>query len=188
MDATEAQKWIDAGDRRILLISGEEAKVTVAQKLLAPASSIPIPALPGFIASDYFKEDTKADGVRIWSLGSNFKNHFLGKAEDASEAADIKISTLVEASLDAPIVAELGTACEITLGQFFHVLSQQGYGEESGPLLVNGWANIAYIRDAAGVLWAVNARWRAAYGGWRVGASSVGDPRRWLGGPRVLSR
>ena len=64
-------------------------------------------------------------------------------------------------------------------------MAEQGNGED-GILLTNGYANIFYIRDIKGVFWAVSCRWIG--GGWDVSASSVEDPRGWVGGGRVFSR
>lgn len=159
----------------------------VAKKLLEFVTTTSVAAIESFKSSENFKEDAKKVAVRIWSLGDNFKKHFGRKEEGASEAVEIKIHKLLEWSLDAPIITELADKCEITLGQFFALLSKQGKGE-AGPLLTNGWANIAYIRDDEGILWAVHADWYAGRGGWSVGASSVGDPDGWRGGFQVLSR
>ncbi len=155
-------------------------------KILSFVTSVSIPALPAFTAADHFKENTKG-AVRIWSLGDNFKAKFLGKTEGAIVAADLNVRKLLEESRDPAIMTELGDACGITLSQFFHLLSKQGKGED-GPLLVNGWANVAYIQDTDGVFWAVDAYWDADFGGWFVDAYSVRYPRRWFDGRQFLSR
>jgi hypothetical protein len=89
--------------------------------------------------------------------------------------------------VDGPIIAELGgeEKSETTLSEMFSLMEKQGKGED-GVLLNNGYANIFYIRDLAGVLRAVGVRWGG--GGWGVGADSVGGPDRWDGGYRVFSR
>jgi len=46
---------------------------------------------------------------------------------------------------------------------------------------------ICYIRDDAGVLWAVGAYWREGHG-WFVSASSVGRPNGWNAVHQVVSR
>lgn len=156
-------------------------------KLLEFVTAVPVPAIETFKASDHFKEDTKQAAVRIFRLGDNFKKHFLGQNEGSSKAQELKIHKLLEPSVDAPVIAELADKCETTLGQFFHLLSKQGKGE-AGPRLTNGWANIAYIRDVDGNLWAVGACWRAESDGWCVEAHSVDDPEGWRGGRQALSR
>lgn len=161
-------------------------KAQEPKKLLELVTTTSVAAIESFKAADHFKVDTKKAATRIYYLGDNFKKHFGRKEEGASEATEIKVHKLLEGSLDAPIITELGQTCEITLGQFFTLLSKQGKGE-SGPLLTNGWANIAYIRDDEGKLWAVSAYWNAGYG-WLVEAYSVEYPTRWGDGDRVLSR
>lgn len=66
---------------------------------------------------------------------------------------------------------------EVTISDLVHIL------KTSDKLLKDGYVNIFLIK---GSKWAVRARWRG--GGWVVYASSVGSPREWGGGIRVLSR
>jgi hypothetical protein len=140
-----------------------------------------------FIAAEKFREGETTDSVKIVWLGDNFKTNFLGKIEEGVKAAELKIHKIGQDSLDAPIITELGDAAETLLADLWELLKRQPKGEE-GALLANGWANIAYIRDVNGELWAVYARWFAAYGGWHVGARSVADPDRWSTGRQVVSR
>lgn len=167
----------------------DEVTVTKPAKpsLLRLMSTESVSATQSFKSADNFKVDTKKAAVRIYYLGDNFKKHFGRKEEGASEAVDIKVHKLLEGSLDAPVITELADKCEIMLGQFFALLSKQGKGE-TGPLLTNGYANIAYIRDDEGILWAVSAYWYSDRGGWYVVAYSVEHPGRWIGGIQVLSR
>ncbi|MBA3789157.1 hypothetical protein H0X32_02035 [Patescibacteria group bacterium] len=103
--------------------------------------------------------------MKIYGIGVNFKSNFLGKIEDATRAETLKISKLKKASVDGPIMTETGEmTTETTVGQFWEQLKQQGNGQ-SGPLLVNGYANIAYIRDQNEVLWAVDAGWDSSHAG-----------------------
>ena len=163
------------------------AKPADPKKLLRLMSTENVAAIESFKAGDHFKVDTKKAAVRIAWIGDNFKANFLGLSEGACESADLKTHKLLQSSLDAPIITELADKCEITLGQFFALLSKQGKGE-SGPLLTNGWANIAYIRDDEGNLWAVYAHWSAGRSGWNVEASSVEYPSGWDDGYQVMSR
>jgi hypothetical protein len=193
MDADEAQRWILNPKRRILFVADDEAvtenrpaPASVAKRLLESVGVAKLPQLPQFVAADRFKEDTKG-AVRIWYLGGIFKEKFLKKTECPCEATDIKFHKLLERSRDPAIMVELGEGCGITLSQFFYVLSKQGKGE-SGVLLVNGLANVAYIPDDDGIVWAVLADWYAGRGGWYVGANPVGAPSGWLDGCQFLSR
>ncbi len=182
---------IGGEDAFMRLLAGElnivPAKPSDPKKLLERVTTTSVAAIESFKSADSFTVDTKKASTRIYYLGDNFKKHFGRKEEGATESIEIKVHKLLEASLDALIITELADKCEITLGQFFYLLSKQGKGE-SGLLLTNGWANIAYIRDDEGVLWAVSAYWDAGRGGWYVVAGSVGRPHRWNGGRQVLSR
>ncbi len=96
-------------------------------------------------------------------------------------------SLLKRASPDAPILAGLEDKAEVSLAHMFDLLKKQAHGEE-GVLLTNGYANIFYVRDADGILWAVVAYWGSGYRDWLVEAHSIGTPGRWGGGGRVFSR
>lgn len=157
----------------------------VVKKLLRYETWISLPAHTSFNVAT-IKEGTKG-AVKIWGLGDNFKKRFGRKTEVETNAVEIRVHTLIDASRDLPIITELAEKCEITLGQFYHLLEKQGSGQE-GVLLINGYANVAYIRDDEGILWAVHAYWNADRGGWSVGAYSVDDPRRWRAGRKFLSR
>lgn len=182
---------IGGEDAFMRLLAGElnvvPAKPSDPKKLLELVTTTSVAAIESFKSAESFKVDTKKAATRIYYLGDNFKKHFGRKEEGASEATEIKVHKLTESSLDAPIITELGQTCEITLGQFFALLSKQGKGE-SGPLLTNGWANIAYIRDDEGNLWAVGASWDSVDGGWDIEAGSVEAPNEWDDGDRVVSR
>ena len=140
-----------------------------------------------FVAAENFREGETTDEVKIAWIGDNFKTNFLGKIEEGVTAEELKIHKLDQDSLDAPIIAELGDAAETLLADLWELLKKQPKGE-GGKLLVNGYANIAYIRDMNGVLWAVNARWHAVHGGWRVEAYSVSYPDGWRAAHQVVSR
>ena len=180
---------IGGEDAFMRLLAGElnvvPAKPTDPKRLLELVTTASVAAIESFKSSENFKEGKKGP-VQIYSIGDNFKKHFGRKEEGASEAIELKIHKLLERSLDAPIITELADKFEITLGQFFSLIQKQGKGE-AGVLLTNGYANIAYIRDDEGILWAVRAGWDAG-SGWYVEASSVGDPFRWVDGGLVLSR
>src|SRR3989344_1696433 len=110
---------------------------------------------------------------------SNFDQFFLGKVEDNIKDATLAVHRLEKNSLDAEIRKELDQEREeITLTHFFDLLKKQSKGQK-GHLLINGYANIAYICDKDGKLWAVNAYWYSVLRYWRVFAHSVGSPLGW---------
>ena len=176
------------GWNNFLRFIGGQGRI-VFDTILALVRTIAVPALPRFVARDHFKVDTSDSAkVKIWVLGSNFQNHFLGKIEGPADPAELTVHTLTEASRDDRILAELGDLAETTLSQFFSLLSLQGNGESEGVLLVNWYANITYVRDDEGTLWAVYAYWFSHEGGWFVDAFSVEFLIEWLAGIQIVSR
>ena len=141
-----------------------------------------------FVASDRFVVNTEKNApVKISYLGDNFMDWFLGKEEQPFGGSTLNYGRLSRSSLDGPIIAKLGgeAKAETTLTELFSLMEMQKNGE-SGPLLINGYANIFYIRDVNGVLRAVSAYWNSD--GWRVAAHSIAGPHWWGGGDQVFSR
>lgn len=146
------------------------------------ANGIQVAGVDRFVASESF---TRENGFYLWN---NFKVNFLDKVEENVPDAVLAIHRLEKRSLDAQIRKELGQEREeITLTHFFGLLKQQSKGEK-GHLLVNGYANIAYIRGTDDNLWAVYADWYSGRRGWDVRADSVEDPWEWNDGYQVVSR
>jgi hypothetical protein len=154
-----------------------------AQEILELVGIVKIPATSKFVAKDYFTTSIKA--VKFAWIGDNFKQHFLHKVEEPQGEMELRVSQLKKNSLDKPILAELGDKAETTLSAIWELLTKQPNGE-SGVLLTNGYANIFYVRDAKGVLWAVSAGWHGD--GWSVDAYSVEAPLEWYEGYLVFSR
>jgi len=143
-----------------------------------------------FVARDAFGENN-ADGIKFY-LWPNFTNNFLGKVEEEENVkpTTIAIHRLEKLLRDSGIMAELGIDIMtrkgvIKLAHFHEMLKAQSQGQE-GPLLVNGYVNIAYIEDENGVLWAVCSRW--ARRKWHVRTLSVEAPGKWPAGRQVLSQ
>lgn len=185
---------IGGEDAFMRLLAGElnivPAKPSDPKKLLELVTTVSVAACEKFVAKEHFKVDTSRKAkVKIAFLWDNFSKHFLPKTEEGVLAGEIKVNKLLQSSLDAPIMTELGDprSYSTTLADLWALLEKQPNGEE-GALLVNGYANTLYIHDTEGNLWAVFASWYAAYGGWYVEALSVGRPGRWVDGIQVLSR
>ncbi|MFZ2500950.1 MAG: hypothetical protein WAW90_03145 [Minisyncoccia bacterium] len=162
----------------------------VAKQLLQRLSTtIAVPAMTQFIAKDNFViNKSKNAKVKISFLGDNFKANFLQKIESEEVAAEeLVVNKLLENSFDPAIITALGgeAKVEIALGQFFAAFAKQPKGED-GPLLTNGYANVGYIRDIKGVLWAVSGDWDDD--GWRFSADPLGHPNYWRGGGQFFSR
>ncbi len=160
--------------------------------ILELVSTIAVSANTGkLVAKESFVINTKRNApVRISYLSDNFTAWFLhgdGKIEDPISDQTLRYATLREASMDGPVIEELGgeAKAETTLSEMFSLMVSQKHGED-GVLLNNGYANIFYIKDSAGVLRSVRAHWYV--GGWDVHAFSVSFPSRWDAGGRVFSR
>lgn len=160
--------------------------------ILELVSTIVVNATTGkLVAKEKFVRDTgRKAKVKISYLGDNFTSWFLsgkGKTEDLISEQTLRYHKLRQSSVDGPIIAKLGGAekSETTLFEMFSLMEKQGKGED-GVLLNNGYANIFYIKDSAGVLRAVSVYWDGD--GWHVDASSVELPYRWNSDSRVFSR
>ena len=160
--------------------------------ILELVSTVAVSATSGqFVAKENFVRDTgRKAKVKISYLGDNFTTWFMsgkGKTEDPISETTLRYHKLRQSSVDGPIITELGgeAKAETTLSEMFSLMEKQKNGED-GVLLNNGYANIFYINDFAGMLRAVVVGWGA--GGWRVGVSSVEDPGRWGDGNHVFSR
>lgn len=125
--------------------------------------------------------------MKISWLGDNFKKNFLDKVEEVVAETTLNYHKLKKSSRDILIINELGgeDKAETTLAEMFFQMKKQASGE-SGVLLTNDYANIFYIRDINGVLWAVYCRWDVV--GWYVFADSVEATDDWNAGGQVFSR
>ena len=181
----------------VLPTSVQESVVQVDQPKATPSilelvSTVVVSATTcKFVAKEKFVRDTghKAK-VKIDNLGDNFKAWFLNgnsKTEEPIMEQTLRYHKLRQSSVDGPIMAELGGAekSETTLSEMFSLMEKQKNGED-GVLLNNGYANILYIKDIAGVLRTVSVHWYVV--GWHVSAGSVEHPVRWNDGHRVFSR
>jgi len=126
--------------------------------------------------------------VKFWDFGTNFATHFGNRIENNISATIIAVSRLERRAKDPEITNELAGETKrvfrISLAHFYQMIEAQGQGQ-AGPLLVNGYANVAYIEDMDN--WAVSAHWRAG-DGWFVDAFPVDFPDPWFDEYRVLSR
>ena len=89
-----------------------------------------------------------------------------------------------EATTDAVILDELSGRAEASLAHLWQLLYKQGNGE-SGPLLVNGYANIFYLRGTDGALWVAHPGWDDS--GWALSVAQMNDPIGWCEGYRVFA-
>ena len=160
--------------------------------ILELVSTIVVNATTGkLVAKDRFVINTNPGApVKISCLGDNFNAWFLNgdsKTKCPISEQTLRYHELRQSSVDGPIITELGgeAKAETTLSEMFSLMEKQKHGED-GVLLNNGWANIFYIKDVAGVLRAVHVSW--GDDGWCVYAHSVERPRSGGDGYQVFSR
>ena len=154
--------------------------------LLTLLQTIAVSSVQRFVVKDHFTKDNKK--VKFWDFGDNFTIHFGNRIENNIGLATIAVSRLERRAKDPEIKAELAGETKrvftISLAHFYQMIEAQGQGQP-GPLLVNGYANIAYIDGMDN--WAVSASWYAG-DGWGVLASPVDRPIPWYDENQVLSR
>lgn len=151
-----------------------------------PPATSALPHHEKFVAGEHFKENTSpAAEARISWLGATFMRRFTIKVEDDTDDVTLQIHILSRSSTNSPIIAELDDRHETKLANLWCLLRRQASGED-GALQTNAVPNIFFVRDAAGVLGAVDAIWAGA--GWEIGASQVEGQRQWPSGSRVISR
>jgi hypothetical protein len=153
---------------------------------LDPPTTSALPHHEKFVASRHFKENiSSAAEARISWLGAAFMRRFAVKVEDGTDEVTLQTYALSRSSSDTQIIAELDDHHETKLADLWCLLRLQANGED-GALQTNAAPNLFFVRDAAGVLGAVDAIWAGA--GWEIGASQVDGQRRWPSGSRVISR
>jgi hypothetical protein len=187
-------EWVEAL-KKFLRKENPWAEVKkVASNLLAFVKEVTLPAVRAFKPADHLvvtpDKQRKNAKVVVGYISDNAKEVMRGLVEpEAADEVKLRIHQLREASVDGPIIAELGGEEVVTtsFARMWQMTEKQGHGEE-GDLLVNGYANIFYIRDAKGVLWVVYCFWRASRGYWRFRAHSVAPPDAWYAGSQVVSR
>ena len=150
-------------------------------KFLKRIARVAVGGAKWFVPKDHIQS------ANIGRMDDGFRMFFLDKVEENVNGTIIVVHQLEKDSLDVSILAELGDHAQISLAHFFELLEKQSKGE-SGQLLTNGYAMIAYIIDKDGNTRAVNAIWSDARRYWVVYANLVESPSRWHEGHQVLSR
>lgn len=149
-----------------------------------PGTTAALPRADRFVARAHFREDVSPSAkVKILWLGATFVSRFVPQIEESAENVVLKSYSLLEASGDRQMIAELGDRHETKLSHLWCLLARQPDGGQ-GHLLVNAIPNIFYIRDIGGVVRAVDVIWGGA--GWEIGASAVEDQSRWPSGALVV--
>ena len=160
-------------------------KVTV--KLLKHLRDVTLGPVTHFSSAEKFTKSNPK--VTFYDFGKNFTDNFGNRVEKNVPAVVVAVGRLEQRAKDLAIKTELAGETKrvftISLAHFYQMIENQGSGQQAGPLLVNGYANIAYIEGMDN--WAVSARWGAGYG-WGVGAGPVDGPGPWCDEHVVLSR
>jgi len=151
-----------------------------------PPSTSAIPSAEKFAGSEHFKEDISPTAeVKIFWLGATFVRRYLAKVEDHAGSTSLQTHHLNGPTSDQEIIAQLGQGRETGLIDVWCLLRRQANGED-GALRNNSTPNIFFVRDVTGELGVIDAIWGGA--GWEIGASPIGDKRRWSSGTRIFSR
>jgi hypothetical protein len=151
-----------------------------------PPTTSAIPQTEAFVAGKHFKEDIAPGAqVKISWLGASFVRRFAVKVEATTEDASLQAYILKSPASDTEIIGALSTRNETKLADVWCLLALQGNGE-SGALQTDSSPNVFFIRDGRGDLGAVDAIWAGA--GWEIGASPIGDQRKWPRGARIFAR
>lgn len=151
-----------------------------------PPSTSAIPHTEKFVGRDHFREDVSPTAeVKISWLGATFVRRFVGKVEDHSGSTSLQTHHLSEPTSDQAIIVQLGQGRETGLIDVWCLLRLQANGED-GALRINSTPNIFFVRDVMGELGVIDAIWGGA--GWEIGASPIGNKRRWSSGTRIFSR
>ena len=154
----------------------------VETPLLLKMETVQLPEVDEFVLTEEVLKK-----ANVGYVGDNFKRLFFGIREENVGAGTIITHRLERNSLDAPILAELGDKARIHLAHFFGLLIKQSNGQ-SGFLLTDEGANIAYIIGNDGNFWVVCARWGPYNYNWAVFTeSSVGDMDVWAAGDQIFS-
>lgn len=156
--------------------------------LLAPASTISLPAIPPFVVADHFKVGIQ-DGVVIGFVGTKLKQMVGGLVEVGAAEATLRFQMLQRPAKDPEIIAEFGEdGAGVTLGQMWEVLKAQGGGGE-GNLLTDSYTNIFYCHSQQGsLLLPVYCLWFSVRHYWRVDAAPTPNPDDWYASEQVISR
>ena len=130
------------------------------------------------MVGEKFVEGATIDGVKISSLGENFKKNFIGVREENVKLITAQQRKLLRSATNREVyTARAGTGMNalgkssIALAHIWEFLKTAGHDE---------W----YLFFSHG--WAVDGYWRDD--GWLFEARPLDDPGRWRGGDQFLSR
>ncbi|MFH0819888.1 MAG: hypothetical protein V1892_02550 [bacterium] len=178
---------------------GPEIVSSATEHLLEFLGTIIIPDNPEkFVVKKKFIVDTgKKAPIKISYLGSNLQEWFLNKVEGPSEKTVLRKDRLRKASIDMPIIAELGGHNKVATTWFaiWHLMIPNQldknlwhvfYMEDEIRFPEDKTIAFTNAKSEKGVLRAVYVFWLD--GGWDLTAHSVLSPYWWSEGRRFFSR
>lgn len=153
--------------------------------LLEPMGQTVIPAITkNFVVADKLVVSTNPRSkVQIKYVGDHIEHFFWGKIEQPTEKTIFEYNLLKEESNDVGIISCLGETFEVSVGQIFSLIKNQGNGQ-LGTLDIN-MANIFYTRDRFGELWVFVVLWDID--GWDINAQSTVRKYPWAPGIMIFS-
>ena len=170
------------GDSEVV-IKKEIAQI-ISSILTLSRSSIKFPGTrtPFKVSEKFTTENPEITWYSIWD---NFQTWYWNKEEKPLTRSSLRAHTLTRNAKDSDIIRELGgeEKAETTLSELYFLLKKQARGQ-AGALLINGRANLFFIRDASGILRVVSVYWYD--GGWYVYAYVLVDGT-WIEGALVFS-
>lgn len=164
------------------------------KNLFEVVGSVTIPArTKEFVVSDHFKIPSKAPTrANIGWMNPDFKHGLFCKIEKPSNQTELLRQQLCVASLDLPILDELGDSAQTSLFSICTLIRRQKNGED-GALLINDRpdvfrANVFYVCDDYGRRWVVRVYWYFESKDWALDAYSIENPWGWRVGDQIFSR
>jgi hypothetical protein len=142
-----------------------------------PGSGVP------FVTQELFTTNNpEAQFSTIWE---EFRKRFFGVIDEAPPAVSLRNYKLRKISPDGPIIEALGgeSAVETHIASVYDMIKRQAHGRP-GPLQINGYANVFYVKDKTDALCAVRVAWDGE--GWIVDAIPVCDPLAWNGQHQIF--
>lgn len=155
--------------------------------LLKRVTTVATPDIKRFVAADVLgSTGVNKDGVKIAYLGDNFKRVFSNLVERDVPAGELAVDRLEHYATTLDIASTIPEAKRVvTMGQIYWLVRDQELNG-SGPILINGWANLGLAYGNDGNVWLVDAY---RYGvGWYFDANPLDSPDSWCDGNQVLSR
>lgn len=179
------QLFGDNGEERLAELNLWLKRVVAG--LLKFVTEVKTAAVKKFVVADVLgKTGVNRDGVKIGFLGENFQAQIGSLIEENTDAAELTGSRLERYATALDIASAIPEEKRVTTpSQMYQMVKAQANGQ-TGPLRVDGWANLFLMFGKDGNFWLVDAG--LSSDGWRFNADPLDGPLRWRDGRRVFSR